>query len=110
MRAEILVDAKRLAGGNRVGKKIPNQLLIEAGAVLEIAVLRRPSLRDDKLAVGQRLELLVPELRDLFHERVGTVSEECFVAGECIMLPVGLEQPCIAGFDPKPAHAAVDIE
>ncbi|MEK7714837.1 MAG: NAD(P)-binding domain-containing protein, partial [candidate division NC10 bacterium] len=55
-------------------------------AVFLGTVLRRPAFRRHEPAVGQRLEVVFPELRDLFQQRIRALAQVLLVAAERVVL------------------------
>jgi len=70
------------------------------------AVLGRPAIGYDETAVGQPLEMVLPELAGLLEDRIGGLVQIIAIAAERVVLPEVQAVPGVGRFVPLPAQAA----
>ena len=90
-------------------EQVPDDLLVEHHPVLARTVLGRPALGRDQPAIGQLLEVVLPEGADLLDQRIGDLAQVGGIAGEGPVLVEVLGVPGAGRDVPFPAVAAEDV-
>ena len=102
------VHAKVIGDLDVVGEKVIDQLLLVGVTLGGFAVLGRDAHRADQFPIGPFLEEVLPEFAQLLDHRISPCLEKFLVAGEGVVIPDVLEQPCSVAGHPKIGRATED--